>query len=187
MVEVSDKLLEELSDIRNADTTKLAYIGDAVYELFVRQRSVEACGRHAGDMNKFTVHYVRAESQAKAARGLLRGNDAGASDTAVGADECRSAESRADTAVGAGEFRSAESRADGFDDAISGKMFYTADEAALFKRARNRTNTSHPRGCTPAEYKLATGFEAVIGWLYIKGDGSRLAEIINEALLIIGE
>ena len=47
--------------------------------------------------------------------------------------------------------------------------------------------TAHPRGCTPSEYKLATGFEAVIGWLYICGDSGRLEEIVDKALDIIGE
>lgn len=136
MIEVPEELRKSLSDMRTADTTKLAYIGDAVYEVFIRMKSAGACSRHAGDMNKFTVHYVRAESQAKAARGLLDG-------------------------------------------------VYTDDESALFKRARNRTNTAHPRGCTPAEYKLATGFEAVIGWLYISDDRKRLDTIVTEAISII--
>ena len=69
---ISEVLSRDLSDIHNADTTKLAYIGDAVYEVYVRLKSAEACGRHAGEMNKFTVHYVRADSQAKAARGMVR-------------------------------------------------------------------------------------------------------------------
>ena len=69
---ISEVLSRDLSDIHNADTTKLAYIGDAVYEVYVRLKSAEACGRHAGEMNKYTVHYVRADSQAKAARGMLR-------------------------------------------------------------------------------------------------------------------
>lgn len=129
---------KDLLNAGTADTTKLAYIGDAVYEVSVRMKSVEACGRHAVDMNKYTVHYVKAESQAKAAKGLT-------------------------------------------------DAFYTDEETALFKRARNRTNTAHPRGCTPAEYKLATGFEAVIGWLYICGDQERLNAVIEKALEIIGE
>ncbi len=138
MIAIPEKMQSELSDIRTADTTKLAYIGDAVYEVFVRMKSVGACSRRAGEMNRYTVRYVRAESQAKAARGL------------------------------------------------SGS-FYTEEEEALFRRARNRTNTAHPRGCTPAEYKLATGFEAVIGWLYICGAGKRLSALIDEALKVIGE
>ena len=127
-----------ISDINTADTTKLAYIGDAVYEVFVRLRSVDACSRHAQDMNRYTVHYVCAQSQAKAARGLVNGS-------------------------------------------------YTEEELSLFRRARNRTNTAHPRGCTPTEYKLATGFEAVIGWLYISGDNDRLSEITESAIKIIDE
>ena len=133
---ISEELRKMLSDVKTADTTKLAYIGDAVYEVYLRLRSAEACGRHAGDMNKYTVHYVRAESQAKAAKKLADG-------------------------------------------------FYTDEELALFKRARNRTNTTHPRGCTPAEYKLATGFEAVIGWLYVCGKAGRIQDIISEAVTII--
>lgn len=131
--------MDDFSDVRTADTTKLAYIGDAVYEVFMRLRSVEACGRHAADMNKFTVHYVRADSQAKAARGLIS------------------------------------------------EEYFTEDEEALFKRARNRTNTAHPRGCTPTDYKLATGFEAVIGWLYVCGGRERLDEVVEKAAQIIGK
>ena len=138
MIPVTEDLRQELSNINTADTTKLAYTGDAVYEVFVRLKSAEACGRHAGDMNRYTVHYVRANSQALAAKKLSDG-------------------------------------------------IYTDEELALFKRARNRTNTAHPRGCTPSEYKLATGFEAVIGWLYICGDSGRLEEIVDKALDIIGE
>ena len=138
MIPVTEDLRQELSNINTADTTKLAYIGDAVYEVFVRLKSAEACGRHAGDMNRYTVHYVRADSQALAAKKLSDG-------------------------------------------------IYTDEELALFKRARNRTNTAHPRGCTPSEYKLATGFEAVIGWLYICGDRGRLVEIVDKSLEIIGE
>ena len=135
---VPAELAKELSDIHNADTTKLAYIGDAVYEVFVRMNSALVCGRHAADMNKTSVHYVKADSQARAAKGLL-------------------------------------------------ETFYTDEEILLFKRARNRTNTSHPRGSTPTEYKLATGFEAVIGWLYIRGDLERLSETCKEAMRIIDE
>ena len=130
--------MTELIDIRNADTTKLAYIGDAAYELFIREKAVSECGRKAGDMNRYSVHYVKADSQALAARKLSDG-------------------------------------------------FYTEEEEILFKRARNRTNTSHPRGTTPTEYKLATGFEAVIGWLYVRGDKERLCEIAEEAVRIIDE
>ena len=136
--EITEKLKAELSDIRNADTTKLAYIGDAAYELLIRGMAAESCGRKAGDMNRFSVHYVKAGSQAMAAKKLA-------------------------------------------------EDFYTEEETALFKRARNRTNTSHPRGATPAEYKLATGFEAVIGWLYVRGDDERLKEIASEAVRIIDE
>ena len=160
---VPPELAKELSDIRNADTTKLAYIGDAVYEVFVRMNSALVCGRHAADMNKNSVRYVKADSQAAAAKGLM----------APRRSEERDDHAEAETAGDAGGTES------------QGSPFYTAEEILLFKRARNRTNTSHPRGSTPAEYKLATGFEAVIGWLYIKGDLDRLSETATEAMRII--
>lgn len=155
LIEVPDDLSKNLSDIRNADTTKLAYIGDAVYEVFVRMNSVEICGRHAADMNRMSVHYVKADSQAKAAKGLMARHEK--PEDGSGADE-------------------------GADESA---IYLTDEEAALFKRARNRTNTSHPRGSTPSEYKLATGFEAVIGWLYITGKTDRLRDIVKEAMRII--
>ena len=130
--------MTDFSDIRTADTTKLAYIGDAAYELFIRMKSIEEGGRKAGDMNRFSVHYVKADSQAKAAKKLAEG-------------------------------------------------FYTDEETTLFKRARNKTNTSHPRGTTEVDYKNATGFEAVIGWLYVTGNRDRLKEIAEEAVRLIDE
>ena len=71
MIPVSDELKKMLSDPRNADTTKLAYLGDAVFEVYVRMKSCEECGRHSKDMNKASVHYVKADSQAIAAKVLM--------------------------------------------------------------------------------------------------------------------
>ena len=65
--------------------------------------------------------------------------------------------------------------------------FLTEEEAALLKRARNHTNTSKPRSAGPKEYKLATGLEALVGYLYLKGETERLREIVREAVRIIPE
>lgn len=44
----------------------------------------------------------------------------------------------------------------------------TEEEIAIFKRGRN-ANTSIPKNAEPADYHAATGFEAMFGYLYLKG------------------
>jgi len=50
------------------NTTALAYIGDGVYELFVRRMMVERGWAAADHLHRETVKYVRAESQAYAVK-----------------------------------------------------------------------------------------------------------------------
>jgi ribonuclease-3 family protein len=49
----------------------LAYLGDAVYELYVRRRLLELGHVRVGDLHKTAVRYVRAAAQAKAVAELL--------------------------------------------------------------------------------------------------------------------
>ena len=63
--------------------------------------------------------------------------------------------------------------------------FLTDEEARLVKRARNHKVTSSPRGTNIKEYKLATGFEALLGYLEISGLDDRLNDIVSEAIRII--
>jgi ribonuclease III family protein len=49
----------------------LAYVGDAVYELFVRRRLLESGHVRVNDLHKTAVRYVRAAAQAKAVAELL--------------------------------------------------------------------------------------------------------------------
>lgn len=65
------------------------------------------------------------------------------------------------------------------------KDFLSDEELSLVKRARNHKTSSHPRGADPVEYKLATGFEALIGELYLKGEMDRINEIVEIAVNII--
>ena len=37
------------------------------------------------------------------------------------------------------------------------------------------------------DYKLATGFEALVGYLYLDGQTERLQEVVTEAMRIIEE
>jgi len=53
------------------------------------------------------------------------------------------------------------------------------EEEAVYKRARNAKNESHPKSSTAQEYHRATGFEAVFGWLYLAKKTDRLNELFN--------
>lgn len=65
------------------------------------------------------------------------------------------------------------------------KGFLTEEEVRLVKRARNHKTTSHPRHVDPRKYKMATGFEALIGYLDLKGDEERLNQVISQSIHII--
>ena len=54
-----------------------------------------------------------------------------------------------------------------------------AGEQAVFKRGRNSHVNSVPRGATYEQYHAATGFETLIGYLYLKGDIGRLNELFG--------
>ena len=51
----------------------LAYLGDAVYELYIRERILARGNQPVNRMHGQTVHYVKAETQAKLARYLEPG------------------------------------------------------------------------------------------------------------------
>ena len=57
-------------DIREVPTSVLAYVGDAVYELYVRMHIVSRFGGQSGVLHKKAVHYVSAPAQAQAIRVL---------------------------------------------------------------------------------------------------------------------
>ncbi|MGN0507468.1 MAG: Mini-ribonuclease 3 [Lachnospiraceae bacterium] len=53
------------------------------------------------------------------------------------------------------------------------------EEQAVYKRGRNAKSYTMAKNASVSEYRRATGFEALIGWLYLKGDYERMAEIIR--------
>ena len=55
----------------------------------------------------------------------------------------------------------------------------TEEEIDVVKRARNYKTTSHPKSCDIVTYKYATGLEALIGYLDLKGNKERIDEIMN--------
>lgn len=56
----------------------------------------------------------------------------------------------------------------------------TEEELGVFKRARNAKIHNYPAHATQAEYREASGFEAVIGYLYLTGQSDRLGELLGE-------
>ncbi len=134
---------------KEINTTALAYIGDAVYEIYVRERVLAASGEksgaasttasgvasggqkafgaHVDALHRRAIRYVRADGQAKAIKAML---------------------------------------AEGF---------LTAEEEAIVRRARNHKSASKPKNADAMDYKYATAFEALIGFLHLmarRGDSA---------------
>lgn len=61
----------------------------------------------------------------------------------------------------------------------------TEEETTIFKRGRNANAHSHPKGATRREYQIATGLEALFGWLYLQGRTDRLNQLFE--LIMRGE
>ena len=55
----------------------------------------------------------------------------------------------------------------------------TEEEATIFKRGRNASPHSYPKGATRREYQIATGLEALFGWLYLQGQTDRLNQLFE--------
>lgn len=60
----------------------------------------------------------------------------------------------------------------------------TENESYIFKRGRNAKSTTVPKNADVRDYRMATGFEALVGYLYLIGDTERLEFIFNTALSI---
>lgn len=123
-------------EIKDISSLNLAFLGDAVYELFLREYVVRNYKGNVNALNKKTTEYSKAVTQAKIADILL---------------------GKAETKDG----------------------FLTEEEQTIFRRGRNAKGVSIPKSCTPSEYRKATGFEALIGYLHLQGKKERITEIIT--------
>ena len=61
----------------------------------------------------------------------------------------------------------------------------TEAEISVYKRGRNAKSVSAPKSCSISEYRHATGFEALIGSLYLDGNFERIDELVNKGMSII--
>ena len=55
------------------------------------------------------------------------------------------------------------------------------DEREVYKRAYNSGHLNRPKHASAADYRAATGFEAVIGMLHWLGDEERISELLSVA------
>lgn len=119
------------STLNTYSTAALAYLGDSVIELCVRQRLVMLGYSTSSKLNKLSLEYVRATKQAEAMKRI--------------AD------------------------------------MLTEEEDAVFHRGRNIGHTNTPKSATVAEYRAATGMEALFGYLHLGGRQDRIEELFAAA------
>ena len=55
----------------------------------------------------------------------------------------------------------------------------TEEELTVFKRGRNAKAVTRAKNATMSEYRRATGFETLMGYLYLKGDLERMIKLIS--------
>ena len=121
-------------DVNLINIMTLAYLGDAVYEVYIREYLIKNGIAKVEDLQKRAIDYVSAKAQARILENLIDNN------------------------------------------------ILTADEIDIVKRGRNYKRTSHPKNTDIITYKMSSGFEALIGYLYLNNQVDRLNEIINYIL-----
>ena len=63
--------------------------------------------------------------------------------------------------------------------------FLTDEEVDIYKRGRNAKSYTSAKNASIHDYRKATGFEALVGYLYLNGRQERLIEIVKAAVDVI--
>lgn len=116
----------------NLSPVVLAFVGDAVYSLFVRERLTFFSDCKTGELNKLAVKEVKATAQAQFFKEI--------------------------------------------------EELLTEEELNIYKRARNAKKPTRSKSATIAEYNISTGFEALLGYLYLTGNKERLNYLLNKGI-----
>ena len=128
------KLLSTVTEqeARNVSPVTLAFVGDAVYTLYVREKLVLNHAYSTGTLQKLSTEAVSAHGQ----------------------------------------------------NALLEKILprLTENETAVFKRGRNAKKPTRSKSASVAEYNNSTGFEALLGYLYLTGNYSRIEELLDGEL-----
>ena len=122
-------------DTREINVKTLAYIGDVVYELYVRKHVIESSHEQVNKLHKKTIKYVSAKAQAKIVEEIT--------------------------------------------------PFLLDEEKDILRRGRNTEANTVPKNTDVITYKIATGFEALIGFLYLNENIERLEEIITKSIDVV--
>ncbi len=61
----------------------------------------------------------------------------------------------------------------------------TEEEVEVYKRGRNAKSYTSAKNQSITDYRKATGFEALCGYLYLKGELDRLIELIKKGITVI--
>lgn len=109
----------------------LAYIGDTIYDLYVRTKVLALGNRHVTQMHKDSVKFVKAHSQAVSMHAL--------------------------------------------------ESVLSEEEMRIYKWGRNAKSNTVPKNADVGEYRVATGFETLIGYLYLKSENERLESLLDIA------
>ena len=127
MVKFNERMPE--SRARGMNAVTLAFIGDAVYSLYVRESLVFAADYKAATLQKLSCLRVSAKGQAK----------------------------------------------------LAGEIFDKLSDAQreVFLRGRNAKKPTKSKNASVAEYNISTGFEAVLGYLYLIGDYARIDALVS--------
>ena len=56
---------------------------------------------------------------------------------------------------------------------------FTEEELAVYKRGRNTRSHTMAKNADMMDYRMATGFEAVMGYLHLKQDYARISELVH--------
>ena len=123
------------SEVRMMAPLVLAYVGDAIFEVFIRNYLVKEMNVSVHQYHKRATRYVRAKSQAEVVHAL--------------------------------------------------ETELTEAEWTMVKRGRNQKSATVPKNANLADYRYATGFEALLGYLFYIGEYSRLSLLMNRAVEII--
>ncbi|PKM93463.1 MAG: ribonuclease III [Firmicutes bacterium HGW-Firmicutes-1] len=58
----------------------------------------------------------------------------------------------------------------------------TEEELNIFKRGRNAKSATKAKNASLIDYRTATGFETLIGYLYLKKDFKRMTDLVSEGV-----
>lgn len=63
----------------------------------------------------------------------------------------------------------------------------TENEIMIYKRGRNAFSPTRAKNASMMEYRKSTGFEALVGYLYMNGERKRMIDLVACGLVGIGE